>query len=125
MAAIGSLPERLAADPPAEAFGEVVEQARLDGAVSGELGELRAALAEALQVRAVLEERRRRESELAALYETAGDLSSMRDLERVLQAIVRRARQLLLTDAAYLMLIHPQRRDAYMRVTEGIVTDAF
>lgn len=80
---------------------------------------------DALQVRARLEERRRREAELAALYETAGDLSSMRDLEAVLQAIVRRARSLLGTDVAYLMLNDAQRGDTYMRVTDGIRTDAF
>ncbi|MEU2734169.1 GAF domain-containing protein [Streptomyces sp. NPDC007095] len=80
---------------------------------------------DALQVRARLEERRRREAELAALYETAGDLSSLRDLEAVLQAIVRRARSLLGTDVAYLMLNDAQRGDTYMRVTDGIRTDAF
>jgi PAS domain-containing protein len=59
-------------------------------------------LADALAVREMLERRARRERELGALYETAGDLSSLRDLDRVLVAIVRRARQLLGTDAAYL-----------------------
>ncbi|MEV0492055.1 helix-turn-helix domain-containing protein [Streptomyces atratus] len=80
---------------------------------------------DALQVRARLEERRRREAELGALYETAGDLSSLRDLEAVLQAIVRRARGLLGTDVAYLMLNDTRRGDTYMRVTDGIHTDAF
>lgn len=82
-------------------------------------------VAVALQVRGVLEQRRRRETELGALYETAGDLSSLRDLEKVLQAIVRRARELLGTDAAYLTLIDEDRGDTHMRVTDGIVTEAF
>ncbi|MFI7492013.1 helix-turn-helix domain-containing protein [Micromonospora echinaurantiaca] len=72
-----------------------------------------------------LAERDRRERELTALYETAGDLSSRHDLEEVLQAIVTRARGLLGTEAAYLMLIDEQRGDTYVRVTDGIRTDAF
>ncbi|MGW0903342.1 helix-turn-helix domain-containing protein [Streptomyces sp. NPDC002853] len=80
---------------------------------------------DALRVRARLEEQSRHESELAALYETAGDLSSLRDLEAVLQAIVHRARGLLGTDMAYLMLNNERRGDTYMRVTDGIRTDAF
>jgi GAF domain-containing protein len=72
-----------------------------------------------------LAERDRPERELTALYETAGDLSSLRDLEEVLQAIVTRARALLGTEAAYLMLIDERRNDTYVRVTDGIHTDAF
>ncbi|HEX5497264.1 MAG TPA: GAF domain-containing protein [Mycobacteriales bacterium] len=79
----------------------------------------------ALRVRRTLEDRTRREAELVALYETAGDLSSQRDSETVLRAIVRRARDLLDTDAAYLMVNDEARGDTRMRVTEGIHTDAF
>jgi DNA-binding PucR family transcriptional regulator len=80
---------------------------------------------DAAEVAAQLADRRRREAELAALYETAGDLSSERDIEAVLQAIVGRARTLLDTDAAYLMLHDHERGDTYMRVTDGIRTTAF
>ena len=86
---------------------------------------LAALVDDALHVREQLAERSRREAELGALYETAGDLSSLRDLEAVLQAIVRRAHGLLGTDVAYLMLNDPQRGDTYMRVTDGIRTKAF
>jgi sugar diacid utilization regulator/uncharacterized protein YigA (DUF484 family) len=86
---------------------------------------LHAALTSALQVRALLDDQRRREQQLAALYESASDLSSLHDLEEVLQAIVRRARDLLGTDVAYLTLTDPERAATYMRVTEGIRTDAF
>lgn len=79
----------------------------------------------AMRLRGVLEQHRRREAELAALYETAGDLSSTRDLEAVLQSIVRRARALLHTDAAYLMLHDEERGDTFMRVTDGIRTTEF
>ncbi len=90
-----------------------------------ERAEVDEALAVALEVRAVLEHRAHRQRELKALYETAGDLSSLRDLDRVLEAIVDRARELLGSDAAYLTLIDPDRGDTYMRVTSGIRTDAF
>jgi hypothetical protein len=67
----------------------------------------------------------RRTRELEALYETAGDLSALRDVDRVLGAIVRRGRQLLGSDVAYLMLLDEERQQAYMRVTEGTLTGEF
>ena len=83
------------------------------------------AVASALEVRALLDGRQRREQQLAALYASASDLSSLRDLEQVLQAIVSRARELLASDAAYLTLSDDTRGATYMRVTEGIETQAF
>lgn len=77
------------------------------------------------ELRTMVERHRRRTKELRALFETAGDLSSVRDVEGVLQAIVRRGRQLLQTDVAYLMLVDPDRGDTYMRVTEGTVSPRF
>ena len=79
----------------------------------------------ALEVRALLDVRQRREQQLAALYASASDLSSLHDLEQVLQAIVRRARELLASDVAYLTLSDDARGATYMRVTEGIETQAF
>lgn len=67
----------------------------------------------------------RRTRELEALYETAGDLSALRDVDQVLSAIVRRGRQLLGTDVAYLMLLDDVRGEAWMRVTEGTLTPEF
>ena len=114
----------LAAEAPLEEFHAVLADSALTSLdVHGQ--PLRDAVGDALRVRALLAARRRREQELSALYETAGDLSSLRDLEAVLQAIVRRARQLLDTDAAYLMLHDEPRQLTYMRVTDGIRTDAF
>lgn len=78
-----------------------------------------------LQLRSLLDRYKHRAAELTALYDTAGDLSSLRDVENVLQAIIRRGRQLLGTDVAYLMLLDEDRVDAYMRVTEGTVTSDF
>lgn len=112
-------------EAPAAEFDCLVEQARREGWSAAAIGELESHVAVALEARSVVMRHRRREEELAALYETAGDLSSLRDLEHVLRAIVRRSRQLLVTDVAYLMLIDEQRGDTYMRVTEGTMTEAF
>lgn len=107
-------------DAPEAAFRAL--EPDLGGAASDGAREL---MDRALQLRRQLEQQRRREVELAALYETAGDLSSLRDVEQVLQSIVHRARALLHTDAAYMMLHDEERGDTYMRVTDGITTDAF
>jgi DNA-binding PucR family transcriptional regulator len=120
-----SLLQLLLAEAPAEAFEQPVREAEERGADAAEIAELRAEVAVALQVRTILAERRRREAELAALYETAGDLTSIRDVSNVLQALVQRARRLLGTDVAYLTLFDDDRGDTYMRVTDGIVTDSF
>lgn len=108
----------LAQEAPPGQVERLAELAGDDPAVQG-------AVRSALQVAGLLTGRRRREQELAALYETAGDLSSLRDLEAVLQAIVRRARELLGSDVAYLMLNDEEHRTTWMRVTEGIRTDSF
>ncbi|MFJ4876075.1 helix-turn-helix domain-containing protein [Streptomyces sp. NPDC088745] len=79
----------------------------------------------ALSVRRTLDQHRRREAELAALFDTAGDLAALRGLDAVLRAIVRRARTLLGADVAYLTLNDPARHDTYMRVTDGSVSAAF
>jgi sugar diacid utilization regulator len=112
----------LAQEAPAADFDRLVARAR-EQAAPGSC--LEAAVTCALELRALLDGRRRREQELAALYATAGDLSSLHDLEAVLQAIVRRARSLLDTDVAYLTLNDEARGATYMRVTEGIRTEDF
>ena len=115
----------LMAEAPVEAFEGVVAQARSNGVAEEDLACLQNDLVRALHVRATLQGRRRREAELAALYDTAGDLTSLRDVELVLQALVHRARQLLGTDVAYLTLFDVERGDTYMRVTDGIVDARF
>ncbi|WP_418605691.1 GAF domain-containing protein [Georgenia sp. SUBG003] len=89
------------------------------------LERLERAKALALQVRSVLESRRRRETELTALFETASDLASLTDVDAVLEAIVRRSRQLLGSDVAYLSLNDEEAGETYMRVTAGCSSDLF
>lgn len=112
-------------EAPAKDLEAVVDRVRRSGADVATVARLEQDVQHALAVREVLVTRRLREQELAALYETAGDLSSLRDLDQVLQAIVGRAHALLGTDATYLMLIDEARSLTYMRVTEGITTEAF
>ncbi|MGY1620322.1 helix-turn-helix domain-containing protein [Geodermatophilus sp. SYSU D00691] len=100
-------------------------RARAAGADGTTVAELEQLKLLALRVREAFAARRRRESELAALFDTAGDLAALRSVDSVLTAIVRRARQLLGTDVAYLTLNDEGRGDTYMRVTDGSVSARF
>ena len=120
---IGSFVELLAGQAPREAYEQLVADAELAGDPAA--GTLRALLPQALQVRDTLERQRTREAELSALYATAQDLTAIRDVQQILQAIVRRARQLLGTDIAYLGLNAPEDDAAYIQVTDGAVSASF
>jgi len=106
-------------------FERPLLEARAEGKPAATLAELDRLKSLALQVRALLERRRRREAELSALVDTVGDLATLRDLDAVLEAIVRRARELLDADVAYMTLNDEQRGDTYMRVTCGSVSARF
>ncbi|HET9173330.1 MAG TPA: GAF domain-containing protein [Actinospica sp.] len=115
----------LARDAPAVEYDEPVRFAREAGASPERIAALDHARALALRVRTTIRDQRRRENELAALFETAGDLAGLRDLDDVLRAIVLRARKLLGTDVAYLSLHDEKAGDTYMRVTAGSVSAEF
>ncbi|MCK2213143.1 helix-turn-helix domain-containing protein [Actinomadura sp. ATCC 31491] len=117
--------ELLAREASAVEFEGPIVEARARGADPAEIEALEQAKVEALKVRALLRRRARREAELSALYDTAGDLAALRDLDAVLEAIVHRARQLLATDIAYMTLHDPERGDTYMRVTDGSISAKF
>ncbi|MEO3872571.1 GAF domain-containing protein [Nonomuraea sp. B12E4] len=117
--------ELLAREASAVEFEGPIIQARAAGADAAAIEALEQAKVEALKVRDLLRRRARREAELSALYDTAGDLAALRDLDAVLEAIVHRARQLLATDTAYLTLHDPERGDTYMRVTDGTISAKF
>jgi hypothetical protein len=112
-------------DAAAIAYERPVVRARAAGADGDELADLERLKLLALQVREAFAARRRRESELSALFDTANDLAALRGVDSVLTAIVRRARQLLGTDVSYLTLNDNARRDTYMRVTDGSVSARF
>jgi GAF domain-containing protein len=112
-------------EAPAADFERPADAVRAAGLPADLLAALEAARLAALRVRTELEQRRRREAELGALFETASDLAALHDLDSVLRAIVRRARLLLGTDVAYLTLHDPAAGDTYMRVTSGSVSPFF
>jgi DNA-binding PucR family transcriptional regulator len=117
--------ELLVREASAVEFEAPVLAARAAGANPRALRQLEEVKAAALQVRALLERRARREAELSALFDTAGDLAALRDVDAVLEAIVRRARRLLDTDISYMTLHDDERGDTYMRVTDGSTSERF
>ncbi|WP_346141133.1 helix-turn-helix domain-containing protein [Kitasatospora cinereorecta] len=123
--ALRKLLDLLATGAATEDFADVLAEARRQGAPAHVLAEIDDATWQALRVHRTLRQHRRREAELTALFDTAGDLAASRDLDAVLQAIVRRARMLLGTDTAYLTLPDEAAGDTYMRVTDGSVSPIF
>ena len=113
----------LYADAPRSAYDAVL-------ADSGKLNDTAAARLRqdydtALRIRELIARRRSREAEMSALYETASDLTAIRDLDTILTAIVRRARTLLNADMTYLSLNDEQQGASFMKVTDGALTGEF
>ncbi len=117
--------ELLAGDGTGEQLAQVPTAARQSGIGSDQLERIERAGALALRLRHTLTERRRHESELAALFDTAGDLARVRNVDAVLRAIVHRARMLLGSHIAYLSLNDDSTGTTYMRVTDGSVSALF
>lgn len=67
----------------------------------------------------------RRERSLLVVLESAHDLTSIRDLELVLQTIVRRAKQIFASDIGYLTHFDRIQNDFYIRATEGAISERF
>ena len=124
-AALRRLLGLLAEGASADQFTQPVAEARADGASAEDQAVVEEATRTALSIRRTLDLHRRREEEMAALFDTAGDLAALRDLDAVLRAIVHRARTLLSTDVAYLTLNDPAAGDTFMRVTDGCISAKF
>ncbi|MVO85081.1 GAF domain-containing protein [Streptomyces sp. p1417] len=125
MTALRDLLDLLGRHAPAEEFTRAAAAARDAGAGPAELACVEEATEAALGIRGTLDQHRRREAELSALFDTAGDLAALSDLDAVLRAIVHRARLLLGTGVAYLTLNDPTAGDTYMRVTDGCTSARF
>jgi len=86
-------------------------------------------LQQSMQMVSALRERfdeyQRRERGLTAVIETAQDLTAIHDIDRVLQAIVHRARKLMSTDVGYLSIYDKDKRDFYVRATDGAFSEKF
>lgn len=111
----------LADEAPAEAFDRLAAAVEA-GPAGPDRDLLLLTLARAGRVRGLLAHRKRREKETQALFDSARDLSSLREVDEVLEAIAARARVLLGTDTAYLALVDPATGEALMRITLGTVT---
>lgn len=95
--------------------------ASLDRSLAGIAAQAGAVLANHEALAAATE----RGEQLLALYETAHQLSSELDIDRVLAAICGQARALTGAEIAYIMLLDPARGDGYVRATDGVRTEAF
>lgn len=122
---VSHLLDLLGRDASAVEFERPVVEARAAGLPASDIETLERAKRVALALREQLEAHRRREAELAALFQTASDLAALNSVDEVLAAIVRRARALLGRDMAYLCLNDDERGDTYMRVTDGSVSAEF
>ncbi len=112
-------------EAPRESFDAVVNAAVEAGVTGPELERLREHRSVALRIRERMARQRQREAEMSALYETANDLTAIRDVDAILAAIVRRARSLLHADMTYLSLNDEADGASYMRVTDGALTPEF
>ena len=117
--------EMLLAGASREDLDVVVAEAEAAGTTAEQLRALRRQHALAMRMHEQLERQRSREAELSALNETARDLTAIRDLDAILAAIVRRARQLLHADMTYLSLNDEAEGASYMKVTDGALTPEF
>jgi hypothetical protein len=100
--------------------------ARAEGALgAADLAALAGAGELALRIRETLEEHRRREAQLGALFDTASELAALSDPDTVLRSIVRRARALLGVDVSYLSLNDEAENKTYVRVSDGSVSAEF
>jgi DNA-binding PucR family transcriptional regulator len=117
--ALAAVLEALAEEGPETELRVCVDALSAAGALDERAAQL------ALDLRQRLEDRRRLESELGALVQTAEEVSGRHDLGDTLDAICRRARGLVRADVAYITLDDPQHGDVFMSAADGIVTAAF
>ena len=111
-------------EAPLAAFDEHLARAEA-GLGEADAARVRSEYDVALRLRDLMSRMRSREAELSALYETASDLTRIRDVDTILAAIVRRARQLLHCDMTYLSLNDEADGASYMKVTDGALTREF
>ncbi|MEU5266560.1 GAF domain-containing protein [Amycolatopsis sp. NPDC021455] len=124
--ALRRLLDLLASGASSEQLAHVVVAARAEGGLDAAgLAALAGAGEQALRIRETLAEHRRREAQLAALFDTASELAALSDPDTVLRSIVRRARALLGVDVSYLSLNNEAEGKTYIRVSDGSVSAEF
>lgn len=122
---VRSFVELLYDEAPREEFDAALAALSKNAEPGAEFDRLREEHATALRLREHMVRQRQREAELSALYDTANDLTGIRDVDAILTAIVRRARQLLHADMTYLSLNDEGEGASYMKVTDGSVSAEF
>ncbi|MGW4129445.1 helix-turn-helix domain-containing protein [Amycolatopsis japonica] len=75
-----------------------------------------------LRLKDLLDRRARRDRDLSALFDTAKDLASLKDITAILTSIAARCRELLGSDLAYLSLIDESGTETSIRVTDGAIS---
>ncbi|OYY12463.1 MAG: hypothetical protein B7Y70_05290 [Rhizobiales bacterium 35-68-8] len=115
----------LSDNAPMASFDTLAEDIRREAGEAEFSGALIDDIAIAVRLRENSEQKRKREGELSALYETARDLAALRDTDQILRAIVQRAKQLAGSDIAYLSAADGEHGDFYVRATEGVVSRDF
>ncbi|MCB5166026.1 helix-turn-helix domain-containing protein [Streptomyces bambusae] len=112
----------LAQEAPREHFDELLRTARSSpSATPRQLAALERAVELGLTVHASADQRRRRESGMAALVDTARDMTSPYDLDGLFSVITGRARRLLGFDMAYISLRKPEG-GSYVHSSDGETT---
>ncbi|MFC1409700.1 helix-turn-helix domain-containing protein [Streptacidiphilus sp. N1-12] len=114
--------ELLAKGVPASEFDRLVDEARRSAPPAEEMQQLLRARDLALNVRALFARRQQRESGLAALVDTARDLTQPYELDALLKVIARRARQLLNLDMSWISFYDHEAGDGYVRTADGHAT---
>ncbi|MDT6984467.1 helix-turn-helix domain-containing protein [Streptomyces lusitanus] len=119
-----SVLELLAAGAPSARFEELLDAARRNETSDGRLAELDQAVRLASRVRAMIGHAQQREAGLAALVDTAHDLTLVHGTDALLHEIARRTRRLLNVDMAYVALRDADDEGAgsVIRAAEGDTT---
>ncbi|MEV7419542.1 helix-turn-helix domain-containing protein [Streptomyces sp. NPDC089919] len=117
--ALFRLLELLAMEVPPQRFDEPLETARQGGACPESQVLLHRAKALAFDIHGLVARRRQHEAGLAALVDTARELTLPYDLDALLKVIARRARLLLNLDMAWVSLYDPVDDRSYVRTADG------
>ncbi|MFJ9409477.1 helix-turn-helix domain-containing protein [Streptomyces sp. NPDC101393] len=113
--------ELLAGEAPPRSFEDLLWEARRHSGGEERSGKLEAAVRIAMDIRATAEQRRRRESALAALVDTTQEISLHHELDGMLNVVTRHARRMLAFDMAYVSLRLPDG-SSYVHKSDGDTT---
>ncbi|MFI9173079.1 helix-turn-helix domain-containing protein [Streptomyces lincolnensis] len=112
----------MAQEAPAAEIEALLDTARSSPGGSKQLADIERATQLGLCVLALFGHRQKREADLAALVDTARDLTYPHDLDSLLRVIIRQARRLLGFDLAYISLIDDNDGSWRIRTSEGETT---